>query len=1344
MASPLHENDEERPQSIAALRSKFESLAIAGVSPAPTDVPSATNGHATVSSIRNGLLSPRPETPVDGQKAKPVPPPKPASRPVSPATTSPAPQPSSLLPPPAPRQAPSRPTTPKPSFQTHHSTSSVTSIVSAASDSHLKPSDTMASPPTVISPAVSPAPTPLRKSAPSVPSKPPSVAVTPSGSDGDEDEPVITSVKALREKFSGQAQASEIALRKPVDVPKASAVSVVKAATVHDSPEPLCAPSATLIPAPIPAPVIQRTLDGKTSPVMLSPASEGEALSDTNDYSSHPTAPLAPPAPPAPISRISSPVPAPAPAPSGPPPINRAHKPPPRTAISPAPIFRPESNVITPNTTSPPIPGNKPVIPFRSSSAPEPAVPPPPPERPQPPQLPVRRPTFSSPDTLEPSTASVISPPALASTPLLHTIHDDTALAPTPAPATAPPPLPDRSRANTINRSESESSATTTGPPPPRLPARHAAIPVSAGSGPTSSNANGSGSTTMNPPPPPAHPASPSKTRINSGGPPPPLLRSATVNRGSSVGSGSGSGGGGGGSPPRRSNTISRAAPFTQEKYSTSATSLGLGEKGVYSDEDDEPEEPGAVTNLSAQAKRMLDEFPDMTEANRRPPVFVPDIRVKECHHVSAFAVYGRYVCTGAHHVRVYDTQLSDHAISVVDLKETGLESRGKDPKVTAMCFRPGATESEEGRYLWCGTKDGHLWELDISTGEVTSTKAFVHTSSISYIWRHRKNIISLDEGGKLLVFDVGDIEGKPPTMARQLRIGDKFGFAKLICGKLWTSSGPLTRSTTSSATSKGPTVRIYDPCAPGTMPPPKTIFATEWAGAVTSATYMPLHHDTIFLGHEGGFVSVWDGKELVCRQVLKISSTDVLALEGVGEYLWTGNRKGQIHVFDIKEKPWLATNIWIGHPDNPVQSLVVDPYSIQSAGRYTCWSFARDALRAWDGLLSVDWIDKQLTARQSSFCTFRPVNVLICTWNIDSAKPTDLNGSVANAHFLEDVLRSVDSPDIIVFGFQEVIPLTDKKYTAKTLLFGNKSKDGGAAADRVSHAYRHWLEKLQSAVQMASPSNCPYIKIHSESLVGLFTCIFVKQSEKISLRDLDITTVKRGIGGIYGNKGAIVSRLVMDDTSICFINVHLAAGQSQKASRNADLAGILEDKAIFPPADELPFVHGGCGTGILDHEMVFLNGDLNYRIDQRRENVISSIANGELAYLLEHDQLRKEMRTNHAFRLRNFEEAPITFAPTYKYDPGTHDYDSSEKRRIPAWCDRILYKKSPRVQALNYQRYEPTVSDHRPVSAGYTIILKAIDSLKMMDVRREATGEWAKREKELLEKMQEVFDGIE
>jgi hypothetical protein len=37
-----------------------------------------------------------------------------------------------------------------------------------------------------------------------------------------------------------------------------------------------------------------------------------------------------------------------------------------------------------------------------------------------------------------------------------------------------------------------------------------------------------------------------------------------------------------------------------------------------------------------------------------------------------------------------------------------------------------------------------------------------------------------------------------------------------------------------------------------------------------------------------------------------------------------------------------------------------------------------------------------------------------------------------------------------------------------------------------------------------------------------------------------------------------------------------------------------MEDKAIFPEHDLIPFVHGGDGTGIMDHEMVILNGDLN------------------------------------------------------------------------------------------------------------------------------------------------------
>jgi hypothetical protein len=90
----------------------------------------------------------------------------------------------------------------------------------------------------------------------------------------------------------------------------------------------------------------------------------------------------------------------------------------------------------------------------------------------------------------------------------------------------------------------------------------------------------------------------------------------------------------------------------------------------------------------------------------------------------------------------------------------------------------------------------------------------------------------------------------------------------------------------------------------------------------------------------------------------------------------------------------------------------------------------------------------------------------------------------------------------------------------SETLLFGvgSKNKESSATADKVSHAYRQWSDKLSAAVRFAYPETT-YLKVHSESLVGLYTCVFVKSSERDYLRDVHVCTVKRGIGGIYGNK---------------------------------------------------------------------------------------------------------------------------------------------------------------------------------------------------------------------------------
>jgi WD40 repeat protein len=232
---------------------------------------------------------------------------------------------------------------------------------------------------------------------------------------------------------------------------------------------------------------------------------------------------------------------------------------------------------------------------------------------------------------------------------------------------------------------------------------------------------------------------------------------------------------------------------------------------------------------------------------------------------------------------------------------------------VTAMCFRPANNDADEGRYLWCGTKDGHLWELDIKTGDITDTRAFVHSSAVSHIFRYKSWIMSLEEGGKLHVFEVQ--ENRRIPQCRTIRVQERFNFAKLIGGRLWTSTGPATRSTTNAAASRGPTIRVYDPCAPGnTLSAGTTVWPSEWTGAVTSATCMPMHPGTVYLGHEGGYVSVWDAEQLQCLQVFKISANDILALEGVGERLWAAGRKGMISVYDVSERPWRTTNVWTAH----------------------------------------------------------------------------------------------------------------------------------------------------------------------------------------------------------------------------------------------------------------------------------------------------------------------------------------------------------------------------------------------------------------------------------------------
>lgn len=100
-----------------------------------------------------------------------------------------------------------------------------------------------------------------------------------------------------------------------------------------------------------------------------------------------------------------------------------------------------------------------------------------------------------------------------------------------------------------------------------------------------------------------------------------------------------------------------------------------------------------------------------------------------------------------------------------------------------------------------------------------------------------------------------------------------------------------------------------------------------------------------------------------------------------------------------------------------------------------------------------------------------------------------------------------------------------------------------------------------------------------------------------------------------------------------------------------------------------------------------------------------SLLAAGKFAQVLKHDQLEEGKKGGKIFQ--DFVEGPITFLPTYKYDLGSNDWDSSQRMRAPAWCDRIMYKghkggKVEQVEYTSHQKY--MLSDHKPVSSTYEL----------------------------------------
>lgn len=261
------------------------------------------------------------------------------------------------------------------------------------------------------------------------------------------------------------------------------------------------------------------------------------------------------------------------------------------------------------------------------------------------------------------------------------------------------------------------------------------------------------------------------------------------------------------------------------------------------------------------------------------------------------------------------------------------------------------------------------------------------------------------------------------------------------------------------------------------------------------------------------------------------------------------------------------------------------------------------------------------------------------------------------------------------------------------------------------------WVDEVMKAISTKYPEE-KFVKVASKALVGLLIVVIIKAEHSKHVNNVSVANASCGIMGIVGNKGAVGIRFKMYNDYLCFVNCHLAAHPNQVLRRNQDFAD-LHKRLMFPIPRKTrksrreifsdPYWHMK-GFVSVDHcDVLYWLGDFNYRVEMEGQLARIFVQHDQIDSVLEKDQMKIQKELGNS-DLSLYSEAEITFAPSYSFDTGSDNYDSSEKQRVPSWCDRIIWRTGDRVTSKFYDcLYEFKSSDHKPVRLGSNLRVNEI-----------------------------------
>lgn len=194
-----------------------------------------------------------------------------------------------------------------------------------------------------------------------------------------------------------------------------------------------------------------------------------------------------------------------------------------------------------------------------------------------------------------------------------------------------------------------------------------------------------------------------------------------------------------------------------------------------------------------------------------------------------------------------------------------------------------------------------------------------------------------------------------------------------------------------------------------------------------------------------------------------------------------------------------------------------------------------------------------------------RTVRLMCGSWNT--------NGKVLAKDKVREWIRAAehnwgdDGAQVYVLGLQEAVELD-----AMNLMSDAGSRAGSSAANAAS-LYKDakgkltplgaWKQEVEAAVSEVV-GKLEFVTVRQ--LVGVMLFVFVSSDIKPLVGHVSVETVRTGLGGMAGNKGAVSVRMELGYSHVSFICAHLAAHTNQVVARNTNYHTIVQDLPFQGP----------------------------------------------------------------------------------------------------------------------------------------------------------------------------------